>query len=133
MSVSVEVSYGELIDKITILEIKARHLVDPARQRNVETELAQLRKRCREALPASARLTALTHELKAINERLWEIENRIRIKERSRTFDQEFIELARSVYLQNDLRSGVKQRINEEFGSGIVEQKEYQEYGDPDA
>jgi hypothetical protein len=128
MSVSVEISYGELIDKITILEIKARRLADPERRGQVATELAQLHERRREALSDSPRLAALQHELKEINERLWDIENRIRAKERSRTFDQEFIELARSVYLQNDLRASVKQRINEEFGSGIVEAKEYHEH-----
>jgi len=128
MSVSVEISYGELIDRITILEIKARRLVDPERRRHVSAELAQLEKHLREALPEGARLTALKQELEAVNARLWEIENRIRAKERSRTFDREFIELARSVYLQNDLRASIKQRINEEFESGIVEQKEYQRY-----
>jgi hypothetical protein len=128
MSVSVEISYGELIDKITILEIKARHVVDPQRRGQVAVELAQLQRRRCEELPDSARFAALQQELKEINERLWEIENRIRSKERSKTFDQEFIELARSVYRQNDLRASIKQRINEESGSGIVEQKEYQQY-----
>jgi Family of unknown function (DUF6165) len=128
MSVSVEISYGELIDKITILEIKARRLVDPARRRNVAVELALLEKRRREALPHSARLAALKLELAGINERLWDIENRIRAREQSKIFDQEFIELARSVYMQNDQRARIKRRINEEFGAGIVEEKEYQRY-----
>ena len=128
MSVSVEISYGELLDKITILEIKARRLGDPKRRRHLSAERAQLEEHLREALPAGARLTGLKRELKAVNERLWDVENRIRAKERSGTFDQEFIELARSVYLQNDLRASIKRRINEEFGSGIVEHKEYQEY-----
>ena len=128
MSVSVEISYGELIDRITILEIKTRRLADPQRRNHVAAELAQLQQRRWEKLSDSGRLAALQQELKEINERLWEIENRIRSKERSKTFDQEFIELARSVYLQNDLRASIKQRINEEFGSGIVEQKEYQRY-----
>ena len=126
MSVSVEISYGELIDKITILEIKARRLGDPEGRRLVSAELAQLEARLREAFPESARLNALKQELGAVNERLWEIENRIRAKERSRTFDREFIELARSVYLQNDLRASIKRRINEELGSGIVEHKDYE-------
>jgi Family of unknown function (DUF6165) len=128
MSVSVEISYGELIDRITILEIKARRLADPERRGHVAAELAQLQQCRSEKLPQSARLAALKQELKEINERLWEIENRIRSKERSKTFDQEFIELARSIYLQNDLRASTKQRINEEFGSGIAEHKEYQRY-----
>jgi hypothetical protein len=97
MSVSVEISYGELIDKITILEIKARRLADPARRRNVAVELALLEKRRREILSDSARLGALTLELRGVNERLWEIEDRIRAKERSKVFDQEFVDLARSV------------------------------------
>ena len=126
MSVSVEISYGELIDKITILEIKARHLGDPARRRLVSAELAQLEAHLREAFPESALLNALKQELGAVNERLWDIENRIRAKERSRTFDREFIELARSVYLHNDLRASIKRRINDEFGSGIVEHKDHE-------
>jgi Family of unknown function (DUF6165) len=128
MSVSVEISYGELIDKITILEIKARRLVDPARRRNVAVELGLLEKRRREVLPDSARLAALRLELSGVNERLWEIEDRIRTKEQSKAFDQEFIELARSVYLQNDQRARIKRRIDEELGSGLVEEKEYQRY-----
>jgi hypothetical protein len=128
MSVSVEISYGELIDKITILEIKARRLVDPERRRNVAAELALLEKRRREVLPDSARLAALRLELRSVNEHLWEIEDRIRGKEQSKVFDQEFVDLARSVYLQNDLRAGIKRRINEALGSGIVEEKEYHRY-----
>ena len=128
MSVSIEISYGELIDKITILEIKARRLIEPGRRQKVATELARLDERRREVLRDGPRLTELTRELAEINERLWDIEDRLRAKERDKAFDQEFIELARSVYLSNDIRASIKHRINEEFSSGIVEEKQYQHY-----
>ncbi|MGI9434576.1 MAG: DUF6165 family protein [Geminicoccaceae bacterium] len=123
MSVAVEISFGELIDKITILEIKAGVADDEASRRNVMHELALLQARRTQSLPETPRLTTLQNELKAINQRLWAIEDRLRVKEGDQQFDQEFIALARDVYLTNDQRSRVKRSVNDEFKSAIVEEK----------
>lgn len=128
MSVRVEISYGELIDKITILELKSRHAVDPVRRHNVVHELAQLEARRRACLPGDTRLDRLQAQLSDVNTRLWEIEDLLRDKERTKSFDGEFVELARSVYRANDLRSTIKREINELFDSSIIEEKLYQEY-----
>jgi hypothetical protein len=128
MSVSVEISYGELIDKITILEIKERHVVEPAGRGNVLRELMLLADRRRACLPEDPRLDELQAELREVNQRLWDIEDRLREKERDKVFDPEFIELARSVYRTNDLRSRIKRQINEMFASKVVEEKLYEEY-----
>lgn len=123
MSVAVEVSFGDLIDKITILEIKAGVVRDAASRRNVLHELALLQRRREQALPGTPRLDRLQEELRTINRRLWAIEDRLRVKEHEQQFDQEFIDLARGVYLNNDQRSQMKRTINEEFQSTIVEEK----------
>jgi hypothetical protein len=128
MSVSVEISYGELIDKITILEIKERQVAEPARRRNVMQELTLLKDRRLASLPEDPRLDELQAALREVNQRLWEIEDRLREKERDKAFDPEFIELARSVYRTNDVRSRIKRQINEMFASGVVEEKLYEEY-----
>lgn len=122
------VSPGELIDKITILSIKSRRIGDPAKLANVRTELDALRgcwQRSRFGKEDVAREEA---ELTAVNERLWDIEDRIRDKERQRLFDAEFIELARAVYVENDQRAAVKKRINVALGSSLVEEKSYAAY-----
>jgi hypothetical protein len=123
---TVEVSWGELIDKITILEIKELRLTSPQAVANVRKELAALRRALQE--PAPAGLDALMRDLKAINETLWDIENRTRAKEADKSFDQDFIELTRSVYLNNDKRARIKRRINELLNSGLVEEKQYTSY-----
>jgi hypothetical protein len=128
MSVCVEISYGELIDKITILEIKERQVLDPERRRNVMRELTLLKERRRTSLPGDLRLDELQAQLQDVNQRLWDIEDRLREKERDKTFDPEFIDLARSVYRTNDLRARIKRDINELFASGVVEEKLYKEY-----
>jgi hypothetical protein len=128
MSVSVEISYGELIDKITILEIKERQVAEPARRRNVMQELTLLKDRRLASLPEDPRLDELQAQLRDVNQRLWEIEDRLREKERDKAFDPEFIELARSVYRTNDVRSRIKRQINDMFASGVVEEKLYEEY-----
>jgi hypothetical protein len=125
---TVEVSWGELIDKITILEIKEQRLTSPAAVANVRKELAAVTRTVAELNPAPTGLDALKKELKAINETLWDIENRTRAKEAAKTFDQQFIELTRSVYLNNDKRAGIKRRINELLNSGLVEEKQYTSY-----
>ena len=124
----VEVSAGELVDKITILEIKAERIADPVKLANVHRELRSLTAARREALPGSQELDELTAELRRINERLWEIEDDIRDCERKRDFGERFVELARAVYRTNDRRAAAKRRINELLGSELVEEKDYADY-----
>ena len=124
----VEVSAGELVDKITILEIKAERMADPDKLANVHRELRSLTATRREALPSSEELDEFTAELRRINERLWEIEDDIRDCERKREFGERFVELARAVYRTNDRRAAAKRKINELLGSELVEEKDYAEY-----
>ena len=128
--VRVEVPAGELIDKITILGIKSDRLSDPDKLRNVRTELATLEAARDAALPESAALTALTAELRGVNETLWGVEDEIRLCERDGDFGERFVALARSVYRHNDRRAALKRRINELLGSRLVEEKGYAQYGD---
>ena len=126
--ISVPVSYGELIDKITILEIKSERIGDSAKLANVRIELDLLNETWR-ADPASRIDIAIERaQLRAVNEALWDIEDRIRLKEKGRAFDDEFVELARSVYIRNDERARVKRAINEKLGSALVEEKSYENY-----
>jgi hypothetical protein len=127
--VSVPVSFGELIDKITILEIKSERIIDAAKLANVRDEL-QLLNGLWAGNPVSRKdISTERAELKRINEALWEIEDEIRLKERDQTFDDRFIELARAVYRTNDKRAAVKRAINLKLGSRLVEEKSYQDYG----
>jgi hypothetical protein len=121
------VSWGELIDKITILEIKSVEIADAAAHANVLKELRMLQD-IAGAHAASDEIARLKRDLKEVNGALWKIEDAIRDKERRREFDPEFIELARSVYRQNDARAALKRRINAALSSGIVEEKSYQPY-----
>ena len=125
---AVPVSWGELIDKITILEIKEQRLSSPQAIANVRKELAALSRAVAELKPAPAALNALKQQLKAINEKLWEVEDAIRAKEAAKTFDARFIDLARAVYVHNDERAGIKREINELLKSGLVEEKQYTPY-----
>lgn len=124
----VPVSYGELIDKITILEIKAERIGDAAKRARVRTELTLLEKVWGEDPASQANIEAERDGLRAVNEALWEIEDCIRLKEKRRSFDAEFIELARSVYIRNDERAALKRAINEKLGSSLMEEKSYQDY-----
>lgn len=124
----VEVSPGEVIDKITILEIKAERIADPDKVANVQRELRSLVAARSAALPSSRELDELTAELRGINERLWEIEDDIRDCERKSDFGERFIELARAVYRTNDRRAAAKRGINELLGSELVEEKDYADY-----
>ncbi|HET7656504.1 MAG TPA: DUF6165 family protein [Luteimonas sp.] len=125
----VPVSYGELLDKIAILQIKSERMTDPAKLANVRNELSAL-ERTWMAHPAAVQdIAEMRARLKAVNERLWEIEDDIRIKEKAQEFDDEFIRLARSVYVQNDERARIKKDINLALGSTYVEEKSYQDYG----
>ena len=124
----VEVSPGELIDKITILEIKAERISDPDKLTNVHRELRSLSATRKEALDTSPELDEFTAELRRINEQLWEIEDDIRDCERNGDFGERFIELARAVYRTNDRRAAAKRKINELLGSELVEEKDYADY-----
>ncbi len=124
----VPISPGELLDKITILRIKAARMTDPAKLANVRLELELLEKTWRESGCADHDLGGDEQALQRVNEQLWDIEDRIRDKEAAQTFDSEFIELARSVYITNDERAAIKKRINTKLGSRIVEEKSYRPY-----
>jgi hypothetical protein len=127
-SLMIEVGVGELIDKITILKIKAEHMTDAAKLKNVKHELDVLRRARAEHLVPSTDLDRLEDALRQVNEDLWVIEDDIRACEAARDFGPKFIELARSVYIQNDKRAEIKKSINELCGSSIVEEKSYTEF-----
>ncbi|WIH05807.1 hypothetical protein KHF85_04875 [Xanthomonas translucens pv. graminis] len=124
----VPVSFGELLDKIAILQIKSERIGDAAKLANVRAELSALERTWMAHPAASADVARLRLELKAVNERLWVIEDEIRIKEKAQAFDEEFIKLARSVYYENDERARIKKEINLALGSSYVEEKSYQDY-----
>ena len=126
--IKVPISPGELIDKLTILEIKAANISDATKLANVNIELQLLQETWRSSAFASANIDAEWQQLRDINKKLWDIEDDIRDKERERKFDQEFIELARAVYVTNDERAAVKKQINTKLGSKIVEEKSYAKY-----
>ncbi len=126
--IHVPVSYGELIDKITILEIKSRRITDPAKLANVRNELDLLNATWANDEASQTDIAPERARLLAVNEALWDIEDKIRLKERAQAFDAEFIELARAVYFQNDERAAVKREINLKLGSQLVEEKSYQDY-----
>ena len=124
----VPISPGELLDKITILRIKAARIIDVAKIGNVRLELALLEKTWHESGFAAAPLSGEERALHDVNERLWDVEDRLREKEALQTFDRDFIELARSVYVYNDERAAIKKRVNLALGSRIVEEKSYKAY-----
>ncbi len=124
----VPISPGELLDKITILRIKSARMRDAAKLQNVRLELELLEKTWRESGCATPEVAADEQALQAVNERLWDIEDRIREQEAARTFEATFIELARAVYIENDERAAIKKRVNLKLGSRIVEEKSYQPY-----
>jgi hypothetical protein len=130
MSLLIPASVGELIDKITILEIKQQRISDPAKQPNIARELAALMQVVEQqqlGYPAGP-LAELGRELSAVNQQLWGIEDDIRECERQADFGPRFIELARAVYHRNDERAAIKRRINEQCGSELVEEKSYAAY-----
>jgi hypothetical protein len=128
MNVSVQISIGEFFDKLTILEIKRSRIKDPAKLENIDRELNELN-RLLEELPFSRKdVSDEVGELKAINEKLWVIEDDIRDKESRKAFDDAFIQLARAVYQINDRRFEVKKAINQKLGSDFVEEKSYKPY-----
>lgn len=127
-AIMVEIAPGELLDKITILELKLERIADEAKLANVRIEHQTLSDTRAQSLPASDELDALVADLKAVNGRLWEIEDDIRDCERNKDFGQTFIELARAVYINNDERAQLKRAINELLGSRLVEEKSYAAY-----
>ncbi len=127
-TVAIEISPGELIDKITILQIKSERISDAAKLENVRYELGLLSATRAGSLADSAELDRLERELKSVNEKLWEIEDDIRACEAADDFGQRFVELARAVYRTNDRRAALKREIGALFGSKLVEEKSYKEY-----
>lgn len=128
--IKVKISIGELIDKITILEIKLKKISDPDSLKYIETELYELNSVYNEFydLPID-----IFFDLKRVNMKLWEIEDKIRIKESRQEFDDEFIQLARDIYFNNDIRSKIKKDINEFFQSDFQEVKQYIDYKQKEA
>jgi hypothetical protein len=126
--IEVEVSAGELLDKISILEIKMERIKDETKLKNVRVELSHLINVQNRAVQFDARVKSLFQRLKETNESLWEIEDEIRAHEKAKDFGPEFIHLARMVYMKNDLRCHIKQELNEKLGSELKEEKSYTEY-----
>jgi len=124
----IPISPGELLDKITILRIKADRIKEADKLANVQNELKMLEAVWSQAVDQDDTIQQLTVELTSINESLWDIEDDIREEERHRRFGERFIELARSVYVTNDRRAEAKKKINLHLGSAIVEEKSYQDY-----
>ena len=128
MSIKIELSIGELLDKISILQIKAERIDDPSKVKNINKELDVLMSLWNDSPYSDANLSSEINELKNINEALWDIEDKIRDKERNQVFDKDFIELARSVYFTNDKRAEIKRIINGKTGSELIEEKSYSDY-----
>ncbi|RDH81528.1 MAG: hypothetical protein DIZ80_15740 [endosymbiont of Galathealinum brachiosum] len=126
--VLIPISPGELLDKITILEIKSKCIESAEKKANVDKELAMLNEVWADAVTEDSDIKSMRSDLKSINEKLWDIEDDIRDEERNKRFDARFIELARSVYVVNDQRGDAKKRINVYLKSDIVEEKSYQDY-----
>jgi Family of unknown function (DUF6165) len=127
--VLVPISPGELLDKITILRIKVARIMDAAKVANVRLELELLEQTWRDTGCAEFDVAREERALQKVNERLWDVEDLIRDKEAKQTFDREFIELARAVYVTNDERAAIKRRINLQLGSRLLEEKCYKPYG----
>ena len=127
-SPQVPISWGELFDKITILQIKLENLTSKNALENVEQELIKLQSILTQNGPKTMKTIQLEGELRQTNQQLWDIEDKIRDKERTNSFDDEFIQLARSVYIKNDERSRIKRKINDMLGSELVEEKSYAKY-----
>jgi hypothetical protein len=128
MRLVLETSPGEFLDKLSILEIKAERMTDPAKLANVRRELDLLRATWESSPLAERDISAALVELKQVNLSLWEVEDRLREKEAQGAFDAEFVELARSVYRTNDRRAAIKRDLNVALGSDLIEEKSYKAY-----
>jgi hypothetical protein len=126
--IKVPVSFGEVLDKITILEIKSERIADAEKVKNVRLELDELSATWNEAVQDQAAIADLRRQLKEVNEALWEIEDDIRDQEAAQDFGAKSIELARAVYVTNDKRAAIKKDVNLALGSRFVEEKSYQDY-----
>jgi hypothetical protein len=126
--IHVPVSTGELIDKITILEIKSQRIDDPVKLANVQKELDLLNKTWAQNKPVTPDIETEKGMLKEVNERLWEVEDQIRLLEAEKDFGDRFVELARAVYVTNDRRAEIKKMIDKALGSEITEEKSYADY-----
>ena len=126
--IKVPISPGELLDKITILRIKSRRMTDLQKLANVRVELEALEETWKASAYAGIDITKDVDALLAVNERLWTIEDDIRDKERDQAFDEEFVRLARAVYIENDERAAIKRRLNVRLGSSLIEEKSYAQY-----
>jgi hypothetical protein len=124
----IEVAPGELLDKLTILDLKNERITEPAKLANVRRELASLRAVAEESCPPSAELIRLTEQLRAVNAALWDIEDQIRYCEKTADFGDRFVQLARSIYRNNDRRAALKRSINLLLGSKFIEEKAYCSY-----
>ena len=124
----IPISWGELFDKKTILQIKLKNLKTKSALKNVKIEYTYLSKIFDENFSKNKNAQKLMSDLKKVNQKLWDIEDLIRDKERNKTFDKDFVELARSVYFTNDDRSYIKRKINDTFGSELIEEKSYAHY-----
>tara|TARA_B100001250_G_scaffold104871_1_gene88487 strand:+ start:77 stop:472 length:396 start_codon:yes stop_codon:yes gene_type:complete len=127
-SIKIDVSPGELIDKITILQIKADKIQDISKLENVNKELELLTNSLHQSVKITNELKLIMDQLQQVNETLWVIEDKIRLHETSRKFDTDFIELARAVYKENDKRANLKRKINNALGSELIEEKSYSAY-----
>ena len=128
MQLQVPVSVGEVLDKITILQIKLAHISDANKRVNIQNELDALLPLVAGDGFATDEMQGLMAELKSVNEVLWDIEDDIREKEAAKSFDAEFIKLARAVYVTNDKRAEIKKQINLATGSALIEEKSYESY-----
>ncbi|MGY9058457.1 MAG: DUF6165 family protein [Candidatus Puniceispirillales bacterium] len=128
MNINTIISTGEFFDKITILEIKKKKISDKQKLINIQNELSELRNIEKKYDLEKFELKDLINNLYLSNLKLWEIEDKIRLKEKAKEFDQDFIDLARSVYFKNDLRAKIKKDINIKSNSNLIEEKSYQEY-----
>lgn len=127
-SITIRISPGEVLDRLTILEIKSERMTDSDKLANVRLELKELAAVVAKTIPVRDDIKALHMEIKAINAKLWEIEDDIRDCERGDDFSGKFVALARAVYVTNDERSRVKRCINEALGSDLIEEKSYKPY-----
>ncbi len=123
-----EISSGELLDKLSILEIKLNKIKNPSLLQEVKKEYDLLNKTKNNNINSSDKIDTLYKNLKEINEKLWKIENEKRLCEKNSDFNDKFIQLARNVYIENDKRSKIKLEINKVLGSNIKEVKQYTEY-----
>jgi uncharacterized protein YukE len=133
MAFKISVSAGEFLDKLTILEIKSERIKDEEKLRNVHKELDILRRTWAGSPLRQNNISGLLKELKRVNENLWDIEDHIRRKEAEKSFDDEFVRLARSVYQLNDERATIKRELNRVLGSELTEEKSYPDYSLPEA